>query len=59
MMAKQVKWQAIEDIELQDPKNMITFSAKDVVWAEIKRTNGGIDRVSKIPSDRFPGFIRG
>ena len=44
---------------MQDPKSMVPFFAKDLVWAEIKQTNGGIDRVSKIPSNRVFDFIRG
>ena len=58
-MGNQGKCQAIEDIELQDPKNMITFFAKDLFWYEIKWTNGSNDRVVKIMSDRVFDFIRG
>ena len=58
-MDNKVKWHTIEDIELQDPKNMTTFYAKDFVWTEIQRTNVGIDRVVKILSDRDFNFIRG
>ena len=46
-------------LELQDPKYMIDFSAKDIVWSEINRRNGTIDRVAKILSKRVPHFIKG
>ena len=58
-MGKQSKWQAIMELEMQDPNNMITFSIKDLVWSEINQTNGSFDRVAKISSHRVLNFIRG
>ena len=58
-MGKQGKWQAIMQLEMQDPKHMLTFSSKDLVWSEINRTNGSFDRVVKILSHRVFDFIRG
>jgi len=58
-MGKQGKWQAIIQLELQDPKHMVTFSSKDIIWSEIARSNGCFDRVAKIPSHRVSDFIRG
>jgi len=58
-MGKQGKWQAIIQLELQDPKHMVTFSSKDIIWSEIARSNGCFDRVAKIPSHRVSNFIRG
>ena len=58
-MGKQGKWKAIMELEIKDPKHMITFSAKELVWYEINRTNGNFDHVAKIPSHRVSNFIRG
>ena len=53
------KWRTIMGIEVQDPKDKITFSGKDLIWSEIYRTNMSIDRVAKIPSKKVIDFIRG
>ena len=58
-MGNQGKWQAIMALEIKYPKNMLTFSAKDLVLSEINRTNGSFDHVSKIMSHRVLDFIRG
>ena len=58
-MGKQGKWQAIMQLEMQDPKHMLTFSSKDLLWSEIDRTSGSFDRVAKILSHRVSDFIRG
>ena len=58
-MGKQGKWQAIMQPEMQDPKHMLTFSSKDILWSEIDRSNGSFDRVVKILSHRVSYFIRG
>ena len=58
-MGKQGKWQAIMQLEMQDPKHMLTFSSKDILWSKIDRSNGCFYRVAKIPSDRVSDFIRG
>ena len=58
-MGKQGKWQAIMQLEMQDPKHMLTFSSKDILWSEIDRSNGSFDHVAKIPSHRVFDFIRG
>ena len=58
-MGKQGKWQAIMQLEMQDPKHMLTFSSKDILWSEIDRSNGSFDRVVKILSHRVSDFIRG
>ena len=47
------------DLEVQDPKNMVIFSSRDLVWFEIHRENMSIDRVALIPSSRLPDFIKG
>ena len=46
-------------LEMQDPKHMLTFSSKDILWSEIDRSNGSFDCVAKIPSHRVSDFIRG
>ena len=47
------------NLEVQDMKDMITFSSRDLVWSEIQRENLSIDRVALIPSHRVPDFIKG
>ena len=37
------------DLEVQDLKGKMTFSSKDLFWAEINIKNNGIDRVAIIP----------
>lgn len=47
------------DLEMQDLKGKMTFSSKDLVWAEINTKNNGIDRVGVIPLERVANFIKG
>ena len=47
------------DLEVQDLKEKVTFSSKDLVWIEIYRENQSIDRVALVPSHRVVDFIRG
>ena len=47
------------DLEVQDLKEKIIFSSKDLVWTEIDRKNNSIDRVALIPLKRVPDFIKG
>ena len=58
-MGKQCKWETIMDLEVQDIKNMVMFSSKDLVWIEIQRENMSIDCVALIPSHRVTDFIKG
>ena len=58
-MGKQGKWEAIMDLEVKDPKNMVIFSSRDLVWSKIHRENMSIDRIALIPSSRVPDFIKG
>eukprot|EP00253_Pinus_taeda_P028427 PITA_28427 len=58
-MGKRKKWQYIMDLEVQDLKGKMTFSSKDLVWAEINTKNNGIDRVVVIPLRRVAEFIKG
>jgi len=58
-MGKRSKWQYIIDLEVQDLKGKMTFSSKDLVWAEINRKNNSIDRVAVIPLRRVADFIKG
>jgi hypothetical protein len=53
------KWKTIMGLEVQDPKDKITFFGKHLIWSEVYRTNMSIDRVAKIPSKRVLDFIRG
>ena len=47
------------DLEVQDPKNMVIFSSRDVVWSEIHQENKSIDHIALIPSSRVLDFIKG
>ena len=58
-MGKRGKWEAIMDLEVQDLKEKVTFSSKDLVWTEIYRDNQSINRVDLVPSHRVFDFIRG
>jgi len=58
-MGKRKKWQYIMDLEVQDLKGKMTFSSKDLVWAEINTKNNGIDCVAVIPLRRVADFIKG
>ena len=58
-MGKQTKWETIMDLEVQDPKNMIIFSSRDLVSSEIHWKNKSIDRIDLILSSRVPDFIKG
>ena len=58
-MGKQGKWEAIMDLEVQDLKEKVTFSSKDLVWTEIYLENQSIDRVYLVPSRRVFDFIKG
>lgn len=48
------KWERINELEVEDPKDMIEFSAEDLTWTEI---NG--NQVAIIPYCRLDDFIRG
>ena len=52
-------WETVMGLDLQDPKDVTIFSAKDIVWSEIHRRNGTVDQVAKILSERVPHFIKG
>ena len=58
-MRMQGKWDAIMDLEVQDIKEKVTFSSKELVWTEIYRENQSIDHVALVPSRRVVDFIRG
>ena len=58
-MGKQCKWETIMELEVQDIKDMVTFSSKDLVWTKIHRENMSIDCVDLLPSHRVPDFIKG
>ena len=58
-MGKQGKWEAIVDLEVQDLKEKVVFSSKDLVWIEIYQENHSINRVALVPSRRVADFIRG
>ena len=53
------KWKSVMALEVQDPKDKVIFSGKDLVWTEIYKENMNIDRVAKIPKERVADFIKG
>ena len=48
------KWERINGLEVEDPEDMIEFSAEDLTW-----TNVDGDQVAVIPYFRLDDFIRG
>ena len=46
-------------LEVQDPKDKVIFSGKDLVWTEIYQENMNIDHVAKIPKERVADYIKG
>ena len=48
------------DLDVQDPKDMLTFSSKDLTWTKIYRCDNSLfDRVALIPSHRVSDFVKG
>ena len=58
-MGRKNIWEIVMGLDLQDPKDVTIFFAKDIVWSEIHWRNGTVDRVAKILSERVPHFIKG
>ena len=48
------KWERINELEVQDPEDMMEFSAEDLSWIEVQG-----DQVAIIPYCRLQYFIRG
>ena len=48
------KWEEINELEVEDPEDMVEFSVEDLTWTEIRR-----DQVAIIPYCRLQDFIRG
>ena len=48
------KWEMINELEVQDPEEMMEFSAKDLTWTEIYG-----DQVAIIPYYRLDDFVNG
>ena len=48
------KWGRINELEVEDPEDMIQFSAEDLTWTEIEG-----DQVAVIPYCRLDDFISG
>lgn len=46
-------------LQVQDPKEKITFSSKDLVWSEVYKTNLNIDQVARISTQIIIDFIKG
>ena len=47
------------DLEVQDLKEKVKFSSKDLIWTKIYLENQSIDRVYLVPSRRVFDFIKG
>ena len=58
-MGRKNIWETVMGLDMQDPKDVVVFFAKDIVWSEIHWRNGTVDRVTKIPSESVPHFIKG
>ena len=48
------KWEEINEFEVEDPEDMVEFSAEDLTWMEIWG-----DQVAIIPYCRLQDFIKG
>ena len=48
------KWETINELEVQDPKELMEFSAKELTWTEVWG-----DQVAIIPYCRLEDFIIG
>ena len=48
------KWYKINELEVEDPEDMIIFSAEDLTWTEVDG-----DQVAVIPYCRLDDFISG
>ena len=53
-MYKKGKWEEILELEVEDPEDMIIFSAEDLTWTQVYG-----DQVAVIPYSRFQDFISG
>jgi len=53
-MVKKGKWEEILELEVEDPEDMIIFSAEDLTWMQVYG-----DQVAVIPYSRFQDFISG
>ena len=48
------KWERINELEVQDPEDMMEFSANDLTWTEVWG-----DQIAIIPYFRLEDFISG
>ena len=48
------KWEEINKLEVEDPEDMVEFSAEDLTWMEIWG-----DQVAIIPYCKLQDFIKG
>ena len=48
------KWEEINELEVEDPEDMVEFFAEDLTWMEIWD-----DQVAVIPYCRLQDFIKG
>jgi len=48
------KWESINELEVQDPDDLMEFSAEDLTWTKVWK-----DQVAIIPYCRLEDFISG
>ena len=53
------KWKALIGLQLQDPKDKIIFSGKDLVQFEVSKANMCFDPIENFPLHRVDDFIKG
>ena len=59
-MVKQVKWESIIALPVQNPKQKLIFSRSDLDWSLVQGKHmDSLDQIAKIPSTRIGDFIKG
>ena len=59
-MVKQVKWESISSLTVQNLKEKLIFSRLDLDWSLVQGKHmDSLDRIAKIPSARIEDFIKG
>ena len=57
---KQVKWESVISLSVQNPKEKIIFSRSNLDWSLVQGKHmDSLDWIAKIPSTRIGDFIKG
>ena len=58
-MVRKTKHSHMENLPIQSLSDKHIFSSQDLVWSDIEREDGTIDRSALIPYNRLEDFIMG